>query len=123
MKWHSYESRNPRKSRKSRKISREISCISCISCVSWFCLCVDARRTGSGIRADKRPRTARDWTSAVEPAPGDERDRGVRGGHARSRHSRRGTRGHRPHLHLRSEEHTSELQLLAYLVCRLLLEK
>src|SRR5229473_6081671 len=34
---------------------------------------------------------------------------------------------HRPgasrHLRLRSEEHTSELQSLAYLVCRLLLEK
>src|SRR2546425_6137513 len=29
---------------------------------------------------------------------------------------------HRDHLH-RSEEHTSELQSLAYLVCRLLLEK
>src|SRR2546425_7656417 len=28
-----------------------------------------------------------------------------------------------PHVHLRSEEHTSELQSLAYLVCRLLLEK
>src|SRR3989441_6690488 len=27
------------------------------------------------------------------------------------------------HIHLRSEEHTSELQSLAYLVCRLLLEK
>src|SRR5687767_15358397 len=27
------------------------------------------------------------------------------------------------YLHLRSEEHTSELQSLAYLVCRLLLEK
>src|SRR2546425_4746685 len=27
------------------------------------------------------------------------------------------------HRHLRSEEHTSELQSLAYLVCRLLLEK
>src|SRR3989441_3045228 len=27
------------------------------------------------------------------------------------------------HLHERSEEHTSELQSLAYLVCRLLLEK
>src|SRR2546425_2273055 len=31
-------------------------------------------------------------------------------------------RGAEP-LHLRSEEHTSELQSLAYLVCRLLLEK
>src|SRR2546425_7977877 len=29
----------------------------------------------------------------------------------------------RPHGQLRSEEHTSELQSLAYLVCRLLLEK
>src|SRR5687767_15208199 len=29
----------------------------------------------------------------------------------------------RPQSPLRSEEHTSELQLLAYLVCRLLLEK
>src|SRR2546425_6549267 len=28
-----------------------------------------------------------------------------------------------PHRRLRSEEHTSELQSLAYLVCRLLLEK
>src|SRR2546425_7342709 len=31
--------------------------------------------------------------------------------------------GHRPELGGRSEEHTSELQSLAYLVCRLLLEK
>src|SRR2546425_5636744 len=29
----------------------------------------------------------------------------------------------RPHVLARSEEHTSELQSLAYLVCRLLLEK
>src|SRR3989441_6747337 len=29
----------------------------------------------------------------------------------------------REDLHMRSEEHTSELQSLAYLVCRLLLEK
>src|SRR2546425_1938543 len=56
------------------------------------------------------------------------------GGGARSHHTteRRATRRaslrrdalrvsrHRPH---RSEEHTSELQSLAYLVCRLLLEK
>src|SRR2546425_1598586 len=32
-------------------------------------------------------------------------------------------RGEVPALHQRSEEHTSELQSLAYLVCRLLLEK
>src|SRR2546425_7215886 len=31
--------------------------------------------------------------------------------------------GHRPARDVRSEEHTSELQSLAYLVCRLLLEK
>src|SRR5438093_6724127 len=30
---------------------------------------------------------------------------------------------HRPVIHLRSEEHTSELQSLTNLVCRLLLEK
>src|SRR5205823_13598977 len=30
---------------------------------------------------------------------------------------------HRPGIEVRSEEHTSELQSLAYLVCRLLLEK
>src|ERR1041384_1421709 len=39
---------------------------------------------------------------------------------------RRHDRGHEEHRcagHLRSEEHTSELQSLAYLVCRLLLEK
>src|ERR1035438_3035088 len=30
---------------------------------------------------------------------------------------------HLPHFHLRSEEHTSELQSLRHLVCRLLLEK
>src|SRR2546425_9264036 len=35
-----------------------------------------------------------------------------------------GHRGHHPLVgHERSEEHTSELQSLAYLVCRLLLEK
>src|SRR2546425_6697012 len=34
-----------------------------------------------------------------------------------------GVRQVMPSLHQRSEEHTSELQSLAYLVCRLLLEK
>src|SRR5205823_8606044 len=43
----------------------------------------------------------------------------------RSRRPRRTAleRGHRLLRHRRSEEHTSELQSLAYLVCRLLLEK
>src|SRR2546425_5664022 len=36
---------------------------------------------------------------------------------------RRGRRSAAPSLSARSEEHTSELQSLAYLVCRLLLEK
>src|SRR2546425_9149989 len=36
---------------------------------------------------------------------------------------RRGRRSARPFGSRRSEEHTSELQSLAYLVCRLLLEK
>src|SRR5205823_13361672 len=34
-----------------------------------------------------------------------------------------GENGRKPGTHHRSEEHTSELQSLAYLVCRLLLEK
>src|SRR5205823_14117626 len=34
-----------------------------------------------------------------------------------------GSVGHRANGKIRSEEHTSELQSLAYLVCRLLLEK
>src|SRR2546425_4662337 len=45
---------------------------------------------------------------------------------ARSEHAERVALelgGERPTLALRSEEHTSELQSLAYLVCRLLLEK
>src|SRR2546425_3402691 len=44
-----------------------------------------------------------------------QRDRAGRGAGIRQRGSAR--------RHLRSEEHTSELQSLAYLVCRLLLEK
>src|SRR2546425_5140751 len=49
------------------------------------------------------------------------RDRRCRRDRARHRH---GQRAHLQGDHLsRSEEHTSELQSLAYLVCRLLLEK
>src|SRR2546425_9007980 len=43
-------------------------------------------------------------------------------GRAVQRAARAPARRHVPYL-LRSEEHTSELQSLAYLVCRLLLEK
>src|SRR2546425_5941441 len=38
-------------------------------------------------------------------------------------HARVEEAGHHEAFHARSEEHTSELQSLAYLVCRLLLEK
>src|SRR6266545_7626183 len=61
----------------------------------------------------------------VRPRRGaPDRDRGDRGGRRRrllSLPSRR-VRARRP-ARRRSEEHTSELQSLAYLVCRLLLEK
>src|SRR2546425_2780098 len=64
-----------------------------------------------------RPRRARRRAAGGEPLA------------ARFRHPRpgyatvsRGTEG-RPRADARSEEHTSELQSLAYLVCRLLLEK
>src|SRR5205823_14155864 len=45
---------------------------------------------------------------------------GARGGDQLARRELRSNPNHRD---LRSEEHTSELQSLAYLVCRLLLEK
>src|SRR5687767_15808248 len=60
---------------------------------------------------------------------GPARRRGARAVHAarldhRGRQGRGGGReGHDDHDRHRSEEHTSELQSLAYLVCRLLLEK
>src|SRR2546425_8864704 len=62
---------------------------------------------------------------------GRRRPRGARAGRD-PRHSRQEPRHHEPDEHAegygqrpeaRSEEHTSELQSLAYLVCRLLLEK
>src|SRR2546425_7142871 len=57
------------------------------------------------------------------PRDGGRRARGWRKGRAAP--ARRGCRGSRPTRprRPRSEEHTSELQSLAYLVCRLLLEK
>src|SRR5205823_14511197 len=48
----------------------------------------------------------------------------ARAGHRKHEHRRRVVRpGRRAGRTTRSEEHTSELQSLAYLVCRLLLEK
>src|SRR2546425_6293513 len=63
---------------------------------------------------DRRPDRRRGTGGAVEP---DQRPR--RGERARGPTHR--AAGREPEL--RSEEHTSELQSLAYLVCRLLLEK
>src|SRR2546425_5659622 len=63
-------------------------------------------------------------------ADGGGRRAGCRGGGGGGRGRDRGEDGVRRHPHRRgreedprSEEHTSELQSLAYLVCRLLLEK
>src|SRR2546425_1303441 len=61
---------------------------------------------------------------------GKDRDRATAGGgrqghrarHGEARRDAGGVGGGVHHVH-RSEEHTSELQSLAYLVCRLLLEK
>src|SRR2546425_4892546 len=61
----------------------------------------------------------------------DQKRRGDRTGRAPRRPGQRGARGVAPAspassadpARARSEEHTSELQSLAYLVCRLLLEK
>src|SRR2546425_8663880 len=55
------------------------------------------------------------------PAAGASRAR--RHGAARAGSVDRRQRRDPPHARSRSEEHTSELQSLAYLVCRLLLEK
>src|SRR2546425_7525593 len=65
------------------------------------------------------------WLDLLCPAP--QRRRAARPARRRSQPSRVLQQGHRRHLYRteggRSEEHTSELQSLAYLVCRLLLEK
>src|SRR5262245_62294870 len=56
----------------------------------------------------------------------DARARGqapARAAHRRELHARRGAPARRDERELRSEEHTSELQSLRQLVCRLLLEK
>src|SRR2546423_6696549 len=66
------------------------------------------RRRHHGVRAGSAPAARLGHAHAAAEAP-----RGVRPGAAPARQRRRA----------RSEEHTSELQSLAYLVCRLLLEK
>src|SRR2546425_1428777 len=59
------------------------------------------------------------FTAWVVCLDGTCEDRGRPGGH----HCASGRRHRERRQHDRSEEHTSELQSLAYLVCRLLLEK
>src|SRR2546425_1826432 len=71
------------------------------------------RERDSGRRGDRRDRSSHGWNiGAVQDPPLLQR-RWQRGEIVLSRHRQRS----------RSEEHTSELQSLAYLVCRLLLEK
>src|SRR3989441_5997061 len=81
------------------------------------------------IREDRRQEPGADPAPFGEAAP-VRGARGVGGGPARrvrGRPARPGDVRREPHpgraQRLRSEEHTSELQSLAYLVCRLLLEK
>src|SRR5687767_15729847 len=63
------------------------------------------------------------FRSAARRAGDRLRGRGrARAGDRQARHEGEAGRRDEPHLR-RSEEHTSELQSLAYLVCRLLLEK
>src|SRR2546425_8920105 len=71
----------------------------------------DALRQASPPLADLRPRLAANHGLEV---PDDARE-GIGPDHGSDEVVRR--------RHVRSEEHTSELQSLAYLVCRLLLEK
>src|SRR2546425_6683640 len=61
--------------------------------------------------------------SGVAPGAGDHRVPRVPAQGGRRPAVRDGSEGRQRFAQLRSEEHTSELQSLAYLVCRLLLEK
>src|SRR2546425_5619189 len=75
----------------------------------------EASRGGPSESTAPPPASPRARAPAAPPGPA-----GRAGRAARRRRRRRGSSGGgRP----RSEEHTSELQSLAYLVCRLLLEK
>src|SRR5687767_15452677 len=76
---------------------------------------------GARHRLDDRHPRQRD-RGARQPEGDHHRAQGV--APPRCRHARpRADRAARGNERLRSEEHTSELQSLAYLVCRLLLEK
>src|SRR5205823_14704792 len=77
--------------------------------------CADERREPAAEHVHADRDRYRDRVSAG--ARGDDRSLAVRRGRAHPR------RTARERSSPRSEEHTSELQSLAYLVCRLLLEK
>src|SRR3712207_8655850 len=70
----------------------------------------------SGGVEDRDPQGGQDRPRLLPGALPDERQPGVLPGRLRDRLRE-------DHRHLRSEEHTSELQSRQYLVCRLLLEK
>src|SRR5205823_12433208 len=79
------------------------------------------RRRSADARSAGKPDVARVRAAAARPPPD------VAHAHRLDRRLRRSGRGRaaaaRTRATSRSEEHTSELQSLAYLVCRLLLEK
>src|SRR5205823_12252328 len=79
-----------------------------------------ASQLDGGLRLREAPlRRPRPSLSSPARGAGDPRA----GGHAAALPDAPGPRRDRHVLGRRSEEHTSELQSLAYLVCRLLLEK
>src|SRR5687767_15489356 len=77
------------------------------------------------FRSQRDPQRDLEADRELEPAGAEEIDAGslrIERAHARDAAAGIG-HGAAAQLHDRSEEHTSELQSLAYLVCRLLLEK
>src|SRR5687767_15192241 len=73
----------------------------------------------SRTRGQRRPRAARALRARSRSSCGG----GGGGGGSGSADPPSTSTFHKRETHSRSEEHTSELQSLAYLVCRLLLEK
>src|SRR2546425_6251789 len=73
------------------------------------------------VQRDRRPPPARGRARSPLPRLQGQLARPARGAQVRHPGGRGVARAHA--LEVRSEEHTSELQSLAYLVCRLLLEK
>src|SRR2546425_5615883 len=90
---------------------------------------LDARAAASAARplGEVRPVLRAFRTGRLSPRCAQSRSPRARCGPFRARYGRGSDRAARPGFHEvekeRSEEHTSELQSLAYLVCRLLLEK